>query len=89
MKFTHEPLYLVFALFIACILGVSCQPAKVAQYEKDTDYYDHTLTELSEEQLEWEEQANKEWKAEHGEFQTPLSPENEREIRVRLAKGLR
>ncbi|WKT00494.1 hypothetical protein NYR30_04190 [Gallibacterium salpingitidis] len=92
MKFTHEPLYLVFALFIACILGISCQPAKAAQYEKDTDYYDHTLnleTDLSEEQLEWEEWANQEWKSSYGEYQTPLTPEHEAEIKERLAKGVR
>ncbi|WKS98774.1 hypothetical protein NYR30_08340 [Gallibacterium salpingitidis] len=92
MKFTHEPLYLVFAVIIAFILGVSCQPAYTAQYDKDADYYDHTLnieTELSEEQLDWEEQANQEWKSEHGEFQTPLTSAHEAEIRERLAKGVR
>lgn len=92
MKFTHEPLYLVFAVIIAFILGVSCQPAYTAQYDKDTDYYDHTLNlenELTEEQLAWEEWAKAEWKQEHGEFQTPLTSAHEAEIRERLAKGVR
>ena len=31
-------------------------------------------------QLCWQQQANEEWKKEHGEFQTPLSPEQEQEI---------
>ena len=31
-------------------------------------------------QLCWQQQANEEWKKEHGEFQTPLSPEHEQEI---------
>ncbi|WKS98514.1 hypothetical protein NYR30_06885 [Gallibacterium salpingitidis] len=92
MKFTHEPLYLIFAVIIAFILGVSCQPAQAATYDKDTDYYDHTLnfeTELAEEQLAWEEWANQEWKETHGELQTPLSKENQQEIKARLDKGLR
>ncbi|MFC0308608.1 hypothetical protein ACFFHK_02660 [Gallibacterium trehalosifermentans] len=92
MKFTHEPLYLVIAIFIAFVLGISCQPAQAATYDKDTDYYDHTLnleTELNEEQLAWEEWANQEWKQEYGEYQRPLSPKHEAEIREQLAKGLR
>ncbi len=92
MKFTHEPFYLIAALIIATVLGISCQPAHAAQYDKDTDYYDHTLnleTELSEEQLAWKEWANNEWKETHGELQTPLSKENEQEIKARLDKGLR
>lgn len=90
MKFTHEPIYFVFALFIACILCISCQQAKAAQYEKDTDYYDHTLnlaTDLSEEQLEWEEWANQEWKSSYGEYQTQLKPEHEAEIMRKIASG--
>ncbi|WP_066110387.1 hypothetical protein [Gallibacterium salpingitidis] len=87
MKFTHEPFYLIAALIIATVLGISCQPAHAAQYDKDTDYYDHTLnleTELSEEQLAWKEWANNEWKETHGELQTPLTPEHEAEIRQHL-----
>ena len=87
MKFTHEPFYLIAALIIATVLGISCQPAHAAQYDKDTDYYDHTLnleTELSEEQLAWKEWANNEWKETHGELQTPLTAEHEAEIRHHL-----
>ncbi|WP_052123114.1 hypothetical protein [Gallibacterium anatis] len=84
MKFTHDPFYLIAALIIATVLGISCQPAHATQYDKDTDYYDHTLnleTELSEEQLAWKEWANNEWKETHGELQTPLTAEHEAEIR--------
>ena len=87
MKFTHEPFYLIAALIIATVLGISCQPAHAAQYDKDTDYYEHTLnleTELSEEQLAWKEWANNEWIETHGELQTPLTPEHEAEIRQQL-----
>lgn len=87
MKFTLEPIYLITALIIAVVLGISCQPAHAAQYDKDTDYYDHTLnleTELSEEQLAWKEWANNEWKETHGELQTPLTAEHEAEIRHHL-----
>lgn len=31
-------------------------------------------------QLCWQQKADREWKLEHGEFQTPLSPEQEQEI---------
>ncbi|WP_065237906.1 hypothetical protein [Gallibacterium genomosp. 3] len=86
MKFTHEPLYLIFAVIIAFILGVSCQPAQAATYDKDTDYYDHTLYEPTETEIEM---ANQEWKQEHGDLQTPLTPQHESEIRERLLKGLR
>lgn len=92
MKFTHEPLYLIFAVIIAFILGVSCQPAQAATYDKDTDYYDHTLnleTELTEEQLAWKDWANQEWKETHGELQTPLTAEHEAEIREKLEKRAR
>lgn len=92
MKFTLEPIYLITALIIAVVLGISCQPQPVKALGKDTDYYNHTLnleTELSAEQLAWKEWANNEWKETHGELQTPLTPEHEAEIRERLAKGVR
>ena len=90
MKFTHDPFYLIAALIIATVLGISCQPAHAAQYDKDTDYYDHTLnlkTTLSEEQQQWQQWAKEEWEKEHGNLQTPLTAEHEAEIRVRLAEG--
>ncbi|MFY1007374.1 hypothetical protein ACOB9N_10640 [Pasteurella multocida] len=37
-------------------------------------------------QVCWQQQANEEWKREHGEFQTPLSPEQEQEIYEYLKK---
>ncbi|OBX09725.1 hypothetical protein QV09_07555 [Gallibacterium salpingitidis] len=37
-------------------------------------------------QLCWQQQADAEWKKEHGEFQTPLSPEHEQEIYEYLKK---
>lgn len=92
MKFTLEPIYLITALIIAVVLGISCQPQPVKALEKDTDYYDHTLnleTALSEEQQQWQQWAKEEWEKEHGNLQTPLTPAHEAEIRERLAKGVR
>ena len=87
MKFTLEPIYLITALIIAVVLGISCQPQPVKALEKDTDYYNHTLyDEPTEAEIEL---ANQEWKAEHGELQIPLTPAHEAEIRERLAKGVR
>ncbi|WKS99763.1 hypothetical protein NYR30_00245 [Gallibacterium salpingitidis] len=34
----------------------------------------------------WQQKADAEWKKEHGEFQTPLSPEHEQEIYEYLKK---
>ncbi|WAX71585.1 hypothetical protein [Gallibacterium anatis] len=90
MKFTLEPIYLITALIIAVVLGISCQPQPVKALEKDTDYYDHTLnleTTLSEEQQQWQQWAKEEWKKEHGNLQTPLTAEHEAEIRAQLAEG--
>lgn len=87
MKFTLEPIYLITALIIAFVLGISCQPQPVQALGKNTDYYNHTLnleTELSEEQLAWKEWANNEWKETHGNLQTPLTAEHEAEIRQQL-----
>ena len=82
MKFTLEPIYLITALIIAVVLGISCQPQPVKALEKDTDYYNHTLyDEPTETEIEL---ANQEWKAEHGELQTPLTPEHEADIRHHL-----
>lgn len=82
MKFTLEPIYLITALIIAFVLGISCQPQPVNALDKDTDYYNHTLyDEPTEAEIEL---ANQEWKAEHGELQTPLTAEHEAEIRQQL-----
>lgn len=92
MKFTLEPIYLITALIIAVVLGISCQPQPVKVLGKDTDYYDHTLnleTTLREEQQQWQQWAKEEWEKEHGNLQTPLTPAHEAEIRVRLAEGVR
>ncbi|HJF74098.1 MAG TPA: hypothetical protein K8W15_07940 [Gallibacterium anatis] len=92
MKFTLEPIYLITALIIAVVLGISCQPQPVKALGKDTDYYDHTLnleTTLSEEQQQWQQWAKEEWEKEHGGYQTPLTDEHEAEIRERLAKEVR
>lgn len=37
-------------------------------------------------QVCWQQKADQEWKKEHGEFQTPLSPEHEQEIYEYLKK---
>lgn len=37
-------------------------------------------------QVCWQQKADADWKNEHGEFQTPLSPENEQEIYEYLKK---
>lgn len=37
-------------------------------------------------QVCWQQKADQEWKLEHGEFQTPLSPEHEQEIYEYLKK---
>lgn len=87
MKFTLEPIYLITALIIAFVLGISCQPQPVKALGKNTDYYDHTLNlenALSEEQQQWQQWAKEEWEKEHGNLQTPLTAEHEAEIRQQL-----
>lgn len=77
-------LFATIAIIFA--LGLAYNFADAKSYESNTDYYDHTLYEPTEAEIEM---ANQEWKQEHSDLQTPLTPQHESEIRGRLSKGVR
>ncbi|HII3799645.1 TPA: hypothetical protein ACY38O_000799 [Pasteurella multocida] len=72
------------AFLIALILGVSCHPVSANELEKNSDYYNHYLSEqISKEQLaEMEREASEEWKKEHGDIPPNLASEQLIYLRV-------
>ncbi|ARB76462.1 hypothetical protein ABWE90_01360 [Pasteurella multocida] len=65
------------AFIIALVLGISCNPVHANELQKDSDYYNHYLSEqISKEQLaEMEREASEEWKKEHGDIPPNLASE--------------
>ncbi|HDX1086956.1 hypothetical protein V0I11_02750 [Pasteurella multocida] len=72
------------AFLIALILGVSCHPVSANELEKNSDYYNHYLSEqISKEQLaEMEREASEEWKKEYGDIPPNLASEQLIYLRV-------
>ncbi|WKS98343.1 hypothetical protein [Gallibacterium anatis] len=72
-------LFVALAFVFALVIAYTVAEADVINLtlDKNSDYHD----ELTSEQLEWKQWADAEWKAEHGNLQTPLTAEHEAEIR--------
>ena len=71
-------LFVALAFVFALIVAYTIAEADVnLTLDKNSDYHD----ELTSEQIEWKQWADAEWKAEHGNLQTPLTAEHEAEIK--------
>ncbi|HDR1267299.1 TPA: hypothetical protein QB369_001863 [Pasteurella multocida] len=72
------------AFILAIILGVSCHPVSANELEKNSDYYNHYLSEqISKEQLaEMEREASEEWKKEYDDIPPNLASEQLIYLRV-------
>ncbi|HHT7758187.1 hypothetical protein ABWE99_10820 [Pasteurella multocida] len=72
------------AFILALILGVSCNPVHAKELEKNSDYYNHYLSEqISKERLaEMEREAKAEWAQEYGDIPPNLASEQLIYLRV-------